>query len=165
MTRELTSGVVQQCRQAGGRLLLEKPIKVNELYQAIHPLIEPGTRRRDVRIETRLSVMVNDRPLDCVEGECATNLSVNGVFLRTRRSYPETSQVRVRLTINEEEIVAEARIVYCHPPGDGCSGMWGVGLQFLRTSPEAGEIIRSFIHDEVTHGMDPAREGQGNRKP
>ncbi len=165
MTRELTSGVVQQCRQAGGRRLLEKPIKVNELYQTIHPLIEPGTRRRDVRIETRLSVMVNDRPLDCVEGECATNLSVNGVFLRTRRSYPETSQVRVRLTINEEEIVAEARIVYCHPPGDGCSGMWGVGLQFLRTSPEAGEIIRSFIHDEVTHGMDPAREGQGNRKP
>ena len=159
MTRELTPGLLQQCREAGAAACLEKPIKVGELYQAIHPLLEPGTRRSHVRIPTRLSVIVNDRPLDCIEGECATNLSVNGLYLRTRTSYPEDSQVLVRLTLNEEEVEAEARVAYCHLPEDGCSGMWGVGLQFLRTSPEAGEIMRRFIHDEVTHGMDPAWEG------
>jgi CheY-like chemotaxis protein len=159
MTRELTSELFQQCRAAGATACLEKPIKVSELYEVIHPLIEPGTRRTHVRIGTRLSVFVNDRPLDCVEGECATNLSVNGMYLRTRTSYPENSQVLIRLTLNEEEIEAEARVAYCHSPEDGCSGMWGVGLQFLSTSAEAGEIMRRFIHDEVTHGMDPAWEG------
>jgi Tfp pilus assembly protein PilZ len=112
-----------------------------------------------MRIRTRLSVVLNDRPLDCSEGECAVNLSVNGMNVRTRTSYPVNGEVIVRMTINEEEIEAEARVAYCHPPEDGCSGMWGVGLQFLRTSPEAGEIMRRFIHDEVTHGMDPAWEG------
>lgn len=154
MTRGLTPEVAAQCRQAGAAACLEKPLQVNELYQAIHPLIEPGTRRRHIRIATRLSVTVNGRPLDCVEGECATNLSVNGLYLRTKASYPVESEVLVRVTINEEEIEAEARVVYCQPPEDGCSGMWGVGLQFVRTSPEAGEIMRRFIHDEVTHGMD-----------
>ncbi len=154
MTRELTSEVEQRCRRAGAAACLEKPIKVPELYQAIHPLIDPGTRRKDVRIGTRLSLIVDDRPLDCVDGECAVNLSVNGVYLRTKRSYPPNSQVRIRLTINEEVIEAEARVVHCRLPEDGSSGMWGVGLQFLKTSPAAGEIIRRFINDEVTHGIE-----------
>jgi hypothetical protein len=34
------------------------------------------------------------------------------------------------------------------------TGMWGSGLQFIAITPESGEIIREFIHDEVTHGMD-----------
>jgi hypothetical protein len=131
---------------------------VNELYETVHPLIEPGTRRTEVRIETRLSVTVNNRPLECVDGECATNLSVNGMYLRTARTYPENSLVQVRLSINDEEIEAEARVVYCRPPEDGCSGIWGVGLQFVKKSPAAGEIIRSFINDMVTHGMDRDRE-------
>jgi CheY-like chemotaxis protein len=156
MTRELTPDISLQCRQAGAAACLEKPIKVPELYQAIHPLIEPGTRRRDVRIETNLSVIVNDRPLDCVDGECATNLSVNGMYLQTRSSYPLNSRFAVRLLINEEVIEAEARAVHSRPPEEGSSGMWGVGLQFLKTSPGAGEIIRRFINDEIAHGMDPA---------
>jgi len=158
MTRELTPGIIEQCRQAGAAACIEKPVKVNELYEAVHPLIEPGTRRTEVRIETRLSVTVNNRPLECFEGECAANLSVNGMYLRTARTYPENSLVQVRLSINDEEIEAEARVVYCRPLEDGCSGIWGVGLQFVKKSPAAGEIIRSFINDMVTHGMDRDRE-------
>jgi CheY-like chemotaxis protein len=158
MTRELTPEIERQCRAAGAAACLEKPVQVNPLYQAIHPLIEPGSRRTNVRIETRLSVNVDGRSLDCVDGECVTNLSVNGVYLRTRKSYPVDSRVRMQATINEEEIEAEARVAYCRPPEDGCSGMWGIGLQFLKTSPEAAEIIRRFIHDEVTHGIETAEE-------
>lgn len=154
LTREPGPGVEEQCRRAGAAACLEKPVRAGRLYRTIHPLIEPGTRRSDVRIETRLPVTVNDRPLDCADGECATNLSVRGIYLRTRTSYPVNSRVALRLTLNEEEIEAEARVAYCRPPEDGCSGMWGAGLEFVKSSPEAGEIIRRFIHDEVTHGMD-----------
>jgi DNA-binding response OmpR family regulator len=161
MTREHTPAILEQCRGAGAAACLEKPVKVYELYQTIHALLEPGTRRREARIETRLSVVVNDRPLDCVDGECATNLSVSGMHLRTGRYYPEDSRVLLRLALNDETLEAEARVVHCRPPEDGCSGIWGVGLQFLKTSPEAGEIIRRFINDVVTHGMDPAREEEG----
>ena len=155
MIRELTPELEQKCREAGVAACLAKPIKVNALYQAIHPLLEPGSRRKNIRIETSLSVTVDGRPLDCVDGECAVNLSVNGMHLRTIRSYTIDSNVHVRLTINEEEIEAEARVAYCRVPQESSSGMWGIGLEFLKRSPEAGEIIRRFINDEVTHGMEP----------
>jgi hypothetical protein len=101
---------------------------------------------------------VDGRLLDCTDGECCTNLSVNGMFLRTARSYPVNAQVQLQLALNDQEVSAEARIVHCQEPEDGCGGIWGIGLEFLRTSPEAGEIIRGFINDEVTHGMDRSGE-------
>jgi CheY-like chemotaxis protein len=154
MARELTPSLEQQCRAAGAIACLAKPIQANALYQSIEPVLTPGSRRKDMRIKTRLSVTVNDRPLDCVDGECATNLSVNGMYLRTLRPYPVNSQVLVQATLNGQEIEAEARVAYSEAPGAGQSGLWGIGLQFVETSPQAAEIIRGFINDEVTHGME-----------
>jgi len=158
VVREPTPEVEQQCRRAGAAAVLDKPLKINSLYQVIHPLLDPESRRSHLRIKTRLPVRLNDRPLDCVHGECATNLSVNGMYLRTRQAYPENARVMVHILLNEEQIAAEARVVRCFPHEDGHPGMWGIGLQFLATSPESGEIIRTFIHNEVTHGMDPPQE-------
>ncbi len=155
MARDRTPEIEERCRAAGAAACLEKPVQVTDLYQAIQPIIEPGSRRAHVRIATRLSVTVDDRPLDCADGECVTNLSVNGMHLRTRKAYPVEAQVRIVATLNEEKIEAAARVAYNSPPEEGASVMWGIGLQFLRTSPEAGEIIRRFINDEVTHGIDP----------
>ena len=89
-----------------------------------------------------------------MDGECATNLSVSGMYLRTLRSYPVNSEVLVQATLNGQEIEAKARVVYSQGPDAGQSGLWGIGLQFLETSPQAAEIIRRFINDEVTHGME-----------
>jgi CheY-like chemotaxis protein len=158
VAREMTPEVEQQCRKAGAAAVLYKPLQINSLYQVIHPLLDPGSRRGHVRITTRLPVRLNDRPLDCMHGECATNLSVNGMYLRTRQAYPDNARVKVHITLNDEQITAEARVVHCLPHEDGHPDMWGIGLQFLATTPESGEIIRRFIHDEVTHGMDPPEE-------
>jgi CheY-like chemotaxis protein len=160
VAREPTPEFEQQCRKAGAAAVLNKPLKINSLYQVIQPVLDPGSRRGHVRIETRLPVRLNDRPLDCLHGECATNLSVNGMYLRTRQAYPDNARVKVHVILNDEQIAAEARVVRCLPHEDGHPGMWGIGLQFFATSPESGEIIRRFIHDEVTHGMDPAGEDE-----
>jgi CheY-like chemotaxis protein len=127
---EPTPEVEQQCRKSGAAAVLEKPLKINPLYQVIHPVLDPGSRRGHVRIKTRLPVRLNDRPLDCVHGECATNLSVNGMYLCTRQAYPDNARVTVHITLNDEQIMAEARVVHCLPHEDGHPGMWGVGLQF-----------------------------------
>ena len=76
------------------------------------------------------------------------------MYLLTLRSYPVNSQVLVHATLNGQEIEAEARVVYSQGPGEGQSGMWSTGLQFLKTSPQAAQIIREFINDEATHGME-----------
>lgn len=156
--RNPTPEVEQQCREAGAAVVLHTPLRINSLYQVIQPWLDPGSRRVHVRIKTRLPVSLNSRSLDWVRGECATNLSVNGMYLRTKQAYPDNTRVMVHITLNEEQITAEARVVRCLPHEDGHPGMWGIGLQFLAATPESGEIIRRFIHDEVTHGMDPPEE-------
>jgi two-component system, chemotaxis family, chemotaxis protein CheY len=158
MTAEFTPELDRRCREAGASACLEKPVLADELYQAVQPAVNPGSRRRDFRIRTSLSVHVNDRPLDCVEGECATNLSANGIFLRTLNPYPVDARVRIEVTLYGQAVEAEARVVYCRPPGEENTGMWGIGLQFLKTSPQGGEIIRRFINDEVSHGIAPGLE-------
>lgn len=158
MTRDLTPEVERQYKEEGAAACLGKPIMANELYQAIHPLIEPGSRRNELRIQTTLSVSVNARPLDCVEGECATNLSTNGVYIRTRESYPVNSLVLMQVTLYGQAIEAEARIVYCRETEKGHSGMWGIGMHFLKTSPGARELILRFINEEVSHGIAPGFE-------
>lgn len=155
MTRELTPELERQCRAAGAFSCLEKPCQVQALYEIVQRVTAPGSRRKSVRIQTRLSVMVNGLPLDCVEGECATNLSVTGMQLRTAKSYPVDSKVHLQVMLHGQEVEAEARVVYCQAPDNGMSGMWGIGLQFLRTSPETGEIVRQFINDEAVHGIEP----------
>lgn len=158
MTKELTLKIEHQCREAGAVACLGKPVQAGELYQVIHRIIDPASRRASFRIQTRLNVTVNDRSLDCVEGECATNLSANGMYIRTAQPYPLHAQVQVRLDLNEEVILAEAKVVYCRTSGEEPSGMWGIGLQFLNTSPQGREFIRQFINDEISHGLAPGWE-------
>ena len=155
MTGEHTAALEKQCRQAGANACLLKPVQADALYQAIYPLIEPASRRLHVRIQTSLPVFVNDRPLDCVEGECATSLSANGLHIRTLKPYPVNSLVQVKLTLHGQDVTAEARVVYCRTSSSDPSGMSSIGLQFIKTAPQGREIIRRFINNEVTYGLAP----------
>ncbi len=155
MTGEHTLELEKQCRQAGAEGCLMKPVQANELYQTICPIIEPASRRAHIRIQTSLPVIVNDRPLDCVEGECATSLSASGMHIRTLRPYPVNSLVLVHLTLHGQDVTAEARVLYCRASREEASGIPSLGLLFLKTSPQGREIIRRFINDEVSHGLAP----------
>ena len=155
MTVERTPELEMLCRHAGVEGCLLKPVQADELYQAIRPIIEPASRRTRIRIQTTLPVVLNERPLDCVEGECATSLSARGMHIRTLRPYPLNSLVQVQLTLHGQDVTAEARVVYCRSSSEEPSGIPSIGLQFTKTSPRGREIIRKFINDEVTHGLAP----------
>ena len=155
MSRDLAPEQELQCRDAGAAGCLKKPVQADALYQAIYPLIEPRSRRADVRVQTRLVVTINDDPLGERDGDYATNLSVSGMHIRTRRSYPVESAVHVRMTLHGEVVSAEAKVIYCRPSTEGLSGKPGIGVKFLKTSPQGKELIRKFINDEVTYGLSP----------
>jgi len=155
MTDMLTPELEQQCRAGGAAGCLAKPVLADELYRMVHPIIEPTSRRRHVRIQTRLTVAVNDTLLDCAEGECASMLSANGMYIQTLKPYPLGMQVRLRIDLDEQIVLAEAGVIYCHTYGEGPFGTPGIGLQFLKITPQGREIIRTFINDELMHGLAP----------
>ena len=158
MTKELTPELNQRCREAGAVACIGKPVQANELFRAIHPAIDPASRRKNIRIQTRLNVFVNDHPLDCVEGECATMLSTKGMYIRTLKPYALGTTVHIRINLHDEALSGDARVIYCHTYGEGPFGAPGMGLEFLTATPHDRELIRRFINEEVSHGIAPGWE-------
>ncbi len=155
MTREFTPAFAQQCGRAGASGCLPKPVQADELYRAVNRFVAPGSRRAEFRVPTCLPAAINDRQLDASASERVTNLSVNGMHVRTRAVHRVDERVRVRLVLHGETVNAEARVVYRQAPGGEPSDAPGMGLHFLSLSPGGAELIRRFIHREVTHGLAP----------
>lgn len=155
MIREMTPELEKQCLHAGATGCLSKPVQVDDLFRMAHPILEPGSRRRNIRIHTRLSVSVDGAPLDFEQGEYVSMLSAKGIYIKTLRSYPLNALVSIQISFHGLTISAEARILYHNTESAGIPGLTGFGLQFQKIMPRGGEIIRRFINDEVTHGLAP----------
>lgn len=152
--RQYPPETMKQCLQAGIVACLKKPIQAEELFRVVQAAIEPKPRA-NMRIHTRLPVTVNNNPLDCIEGECASVLSEHGMYIRTLKPFPVNTPVTVQISLGENIVSADAVIIYCHRFGEGPFSEPGMGMQFVNISPEDQERIRLFIRDEVTRGITP----------
>ena len=138
--------------RSGFDACLHKPVPAEELYRTVQAMVEP-TPRASIRIHTKLPVMVNGKPLDCVEGECASVLSEHGMYIRTLRPSPAKSRIEVILTVKGRAIPISAEVRYSHRFGEGPFGEPGMGLQFTDITPHDQEYIRQFIREDVTRGI------------
>jgi CheY-like chemotaxis protein len=141
-----------QCRRAGVVAFVHSPVLAEELYRVVQTAIEP-TPRTNIRIHTELPVIMNGKPLECAEGECASELSEHGMYVRTRQSCPSNTPVPVRFTIRDRFISAEAQVLYCHLFGQGPFKEPGIGFKFVRIAPEDRAFIRTYIEEELMKGM------------
>ena len=133
---------------------LPKPIQIEDLYRTVQAAIET-TPRSNIRIETRLTVSVNNVPFDCIDGECASVLSEHGMYIRTREPHGRNEHVAVQVNINGRVISAEATVLYSHRYGDGPFAEPGMGLKFLQMAPEDYTFIREFIRETVMREVAP----------
>lgn len=151
-TADRTPETEQQCRRAGVAACVHEPIQAEELYRTVQATIEP-TPRQNIRIHTRLPVIVNSKPLDCVESVCASVLSEHGMYVRTLQPYPANTRLSVQIVIKGRPVPVEAEVLYCHKFGEGPFKEPGMGLKFVRVAPQDQQIIREFIREEIIKGM------------
>jgi c-di-GMP-binding flagellar brake protein YcgR len=90
-------------------------------------------------------VFVNDRPLDCVEGECASVISEHGMYIRTPRLHPLRTRLDIRMDVAGRTIRADAVVLYRHDHGEGPFGEPGMGLRFSWIAPGDREHLRTYI--------------------
>ncbi len=147
-----TPELEEQCRQAGAAGCLFPPLQAENLYQVVQKAIEP-TPRQNIRIHTMMPVIVNGKPLDCVEGECASVLSEHGMYIRTLRPYEVHTRLPVQIIVRKKTIAVEAVVLYCHKFGEGPFKEPGMGVKFVTISPQDQALIREFIREEVNRGM------------
>lgn len=140
-------GTEARCLRAGFTACLGKPLGAEELYRTVQAAIEP-VPRTSLRIHARLPVTVNNVPLDCVEGECASVLSEHGMYIRTLKPHPPNSRLAVQIALKGRTISADAVVLYSHRFGEGPFGETGMGLKFARIAPQDQEYLRLFIRNE-----------------
>jgi CheY-like chemotaxis protein len=144
----------KRCREAGAAGCISKPIQAEELYRTVQAAIEP-TPRKNIRIKTRMAVLVNNVPLKCIEGECASILSEHGMYVPIPKPYPKNEQLTVQIKINNRSVSAKASVLYRHTYGEGPFKEPGMGLKFISMAPEDQDFIRQFIREEATKGIKP----------
>ncbi len=142
----------RQCREAGASGCISKPIQAEELYRTVQATIEPAPRK-NMRIKTHLAVSVNNVPLKCIEGECASILSEHGMYVPMSKPYPKNEQINIQIKINNRNVSAKASVLYRHMHGEGPFKEPGMGLKFIGMASEDKDFIRRFIREEATKGI------------
>jgi len=140
------------CIQAGAFACIRNPVHAEELYRAVQAAIE-STPRKSIRIPTHLPVSVNNVQLDIGEGEFASDLSEEGVFIRTLKPYPPSSSVNIQIRIKDRIIGIEAVVLYTHKFDEGLPREPGMGLQYTRIALQDQAMIRQFINEEINKGI------------
>ena len=146
---------VKACLAAGAVTCLKLPLHVETLYRTIQVAIEP-VPRMNLRIDTTLPVVINDRAADSKEGKFATAISESGLFLLTRDPQPLNTMIPLTFEVRGKAISAEAQVIYAHRQGSQANFRPGMGLQFVRISDHDQEQIRLFIREEVRKGISAA---------
>ncbi len=141
-----------RCRDVGAAGWISRPIQTEDLYRTVQAAIEPNPRK-NIRIQTRMAVSVNNEPLKCIEGQCASILSEHGMYVQIPRPYPRNEHLSVQIKINNRTVSAEATVLYRHTYGEGPFKEPGMGLKFISIAPKDQDFIRQFIKEEVTRGV------------
>jgi CheY-like chemotaxis protein len=155
LTQKTDPANERDCLFAGALTCLSMPVQAEDLYRVVQVAVEP-LPRMNIRINTRLSVTVNERSVECVEGECASVLSEHGLYVRSLDPYPLNTELPVQINLADRTIAADTVVIYSHPAGDDPQDEPGMGLQFMQISREDQKRIRLFIRDEITRGIDGA---------
>ncbi len=140
------------CLAAGAVTFLAMPVKTEDLYRVIQVAVEP-VPRMNIRISTSLSVTINSQTIQCREGQCASVLSEQGVYVSTLAPYPLKTRLPILIHLADKAISAETVVIYSNRAGNEHQEP-GMGLQFVQISQQDQERIREFIRDEITSNVD-----------
>jgi len=137
----------QACLLAGCAAYLQKPVEPDALYSVIQQLTEP-TPRSHVRIKTCLTVIVGDTGKSDA-GEGVTDLSENGMYVRTLHPAKVGARLLFTLFIDDRPVRIEGVVLYRYTFGEGPLKEPGMGVKFLSLSTEDSEFLRRFIRDHL----------------
>jgi CheY-like chemotaxis protein len=140
------------CLAAGAVTCLKAPLNVETLYRTIQVAIEP-VPRMNLRINTKLPVVMDLESLNCGEAKFATALSENGLFILTPDPCPLKTKIPLKFKMAGRILSTDAVVIYAYKSGNKAHCEPGMGLQFVRISDQDQEQIRSFIREEFRKGI------------
>lgn len=129
---------------------LAKPLDVELFYQTIQAVIEK-TPRKNIRIGTSLEATIGI-VADGIKG-CVTVLSEFGMFVRTKEPQDVNERVPIRVELKGRTMELEAVVLYSYSLEASPFKEPGMGMKFVKISPEDQALIKSYILEAVRGGI------------
>jgi molecular chaperone DnaK len=113
----------------------------------------PAERRIHPRLPLKLLVQFRLHDMDEFMREHAVNLSVGGMFVRSRTPHPEGAMVYVQFRLEDGAKLIEglAKVVHVNPPEHPVPGM---GLEFVNLDTASQELIDRIVKSRTTAEAD-----------
>ena len=140
------------CLAAGAFTCLKLPLQVETLYRTIQVAIE-SVPRMNLRIDTILPVVINNKTVNSNEGKFATALSECGLYILTPDPRPLKTTLPLQFKVGEKTISVVGQVIYAHKQGNQTNFRPGMGLQFILITEQDQAQIRHFIREEVRKGI------------
>jgi CheY-like chemotaxis protein len=122
---------------------LNKPVDPEKFYQAVQVALGQN-RRKNIRIETSLLAR-----LDGVDEGIVSVLSEYGMFFPTEEPRPLNTVVKAELEIGDKTVKLEAVVLYSYELETSPFKEAGMGLKFLKISPEDQAFIKAYILEQI----------------
>lgn len=138
-----------RCLRDGFAACLRTPVGAEDLYRSVQSALVPvpGT---DGGAHKIVPVVVNNAPLNSVEGVCASVVTEHGMYLRTLRPHPPNSTVSLRINVGGRTITTDAVVLFSHQFGDNAFGEYGMAIQFARMTARDREFLKRYLHNETS---------------
>ena len=108
------------------------------------------TRAPRVPVEAEARIRFEDRAV--VEGSAA-NISLTGMFVRTRRPRPAGTPLRFELELSDGARIAGAgEVVWSRPQEESEERPAGMGILFFRLDGDGRDVISSLVERHVRRG-------------
>jgi CheY-like chemotaxis protein len=130
---------------------LRKPLNVEEFYRVVQQVIEKGPRRK-IRLDTNFPATIEDGR--GVSKGYVTNLSEDGLFFRSIELRPIQTRLSVRFEVKGRAIMLEAIVHHVTTFEEGPLKEPGMGLKFVNIASEDRGLIKAYILEKITEGMD-----------
>jgi CheY-like chemotaxis protein/Tfp pilus assembly protein PilZ len=146
--------------QEGCAAYLQKPVEPDVLYAAIQKATESQPRQY-IRLNTTLNVIVGDDKIAeyTGSGDYITALSEHGMYISTAKPKPIGLQIPITILLEDMKIKVEGMVLYSFQRGQGPLRTPGMGIKFVRISPEDQKVIKVYIKREITKGLTMAHIG------
>lgn len=137
----------QECRRLGCAGWMVKPLSAEALYRTVQAVIE-RTPRRSMRIATHLKADLGSGASDVT-----TVISEHGMFVQTTKLLPVNTTVPAKLVIRDRVLRIDALVLYSYGFDEGPFRRPGMGMRFVKISPDDSAWIKAFIRAQVEEGV------------
>ena len=138
------------CRASGCAAFLKKPAQPGVLFSAVQQATE-ATPRKHIRLKTLLPARVGGLSSsgNVFSTEYVSELSENGIFVRTLCPRPVDAVLPVTIMIRSIPIKIKAVVLYSVPMKPGLFKEPGMGMKFVEVSATDRELLRNVIMGQI----------------